>query len=133
MRLLSISVLGLIGLLGCANDPQIVYPLTAAYERRVRQFKLSPDAACQALEGGSSQSAGCGFSGPNCIIDDWYLFSIPYKYARIDLTGNYVNGMTGKIEHRESNLSLFDNSKFWPGMFYPAGMPHSLSAARVYR
>jgi len=128
MRLFIISVLGLIGLLGCANDLQIVYPGTAAYEQRVRQLRISPEAACKAI--GDSDPQHCT---PACIIDDWYLFSRPYKYARIDLDGKYVNGITGKVEDRQSNLSLFDNSKFLPGMFFPMGMPHSLSEARVYR
>src|SRR5258705_13951190 len=111
---------------GCraATPPQVVYPGTDSYEQRVASFTLTPEAAREV--GGHP----FGAFGPACVIDDWYLFSRPYKYKRIDLRGTYVNGMTGKVEQRESDLSLLgDNSIL--GMFrsFPASMPDSVSEA----
>jgi hypothetical protein len=109
--------------------PQIVYPATSAYIERLTSFKVSPSTAATIAwdrfkMGGS----------PACVIDDWYLFSKPYKYARIDLRGIYVNGMTGKVEMRESDLSLLkDNSLFSFLKPFSERMPDSLNKARDIR
>jgi hypothetical protein len=111
-----------------AYAPQIVYPGTGPYQQRVASFKFTPEAAREA--GGRP----FGNFGPACVIDDWYLFSKPYKYKRIDLRGTYVNGMTGKVERRESALSLSgDNSILGTLKSFPSDMPDSVSAARVYK
>jgi hypothetical protein len=91
-------------------------------------FKLTPEAARDA--GGQP----FGDYGPACVIDDWYLFSKPYKGKRIDLRGTYVNGMTGKVERRESKLALRGDSSMI-GMFksFPSDMPDSVSGAREER
>ncbi len=109
--------------------PQIVYPGTAAYDKRIESFKLTPNVAREV-----AGSHFVGSDGPACVIDEWYLFSRPCKYKRIDLEGVYVNGMTGDVQRRESVLSLLgDHSVIGILKSFPSDMPKSISEARVYK
>lgn len=81
-----------------------MYPHSSAYERRVASFAIAPDAARRLAEGARTRQDN--FWGPAAIIDREYLFTKPYKYARIDLTGIYVNGDSGRAERRQSVHSL---------------------------
>jgi hypothetical protein len=102
---------------GCA-EPQIVYPGTGAYEKRVRSFSVTPEAA---------ERAANRYGEPSVVIDREYLFSQPYKYPRVDLEGVYVSGDTGAVEERQSEKCLLGG--FWASQFYPHGMPDRLSEA----
>jgi len=111
-----------------AFNASIVYPGTSDYEKRVATFKISANQASDLVP------PYVGDRSPACVIGDWYLFTKPYKYKRIDLAGTYVNGHTGQVEERESGLSLIgDNSMM--GMFkpFPEDMPVCLAEARPYR
>lgn len=115
-----------------AYDPQIVYHGTKAFDARAASYKVTPEAATALVVksgGGDWPSAWLA-----CIVDDWYLFTRPYKYKRIDLAGFYVNGLTGAVEWRESDLSLLGDLSLI-GLFkdFPTDMPKSASEARRYR
>ena len=102
---------------GCA-EPQIAYPGTGAYDKRVRSFSVTPQAAARAAN---------RYGAPSAVIDREYLFSKPYKYPRVDLDGVYVNGDTGAVEERESDKCLLGD--FSALLFYAQGMPSRLSQA----
>ena len=84
---------------GCAS-PQVVYPGTNAFARRVETFALSPDEAHRLV----FQSTGSP-SRLGAAIDRWYLFNQPQK-AWLDLGGYYVSGDTGAVEYRTSGARL---------------------------
>ena len=110
-------VLIAVGMTGCA-DPQIVYPGTGPYDKRVRSFSVKPEVA---------QQVAHRYGAPSAVIDREYLFSRPYKYPRVDLDGIYVNGDTGAVDERRSDKYLLGG--FWASQFYPHGMPDRLSEA----
>ena len=115
-----------------AYSPQIVYRGTKAFDMRVASFKVTPETASALVA--ETETAGWNVSWQACVIDDWYLFTRPYKYKRIDLAGIYVNGVTGKVERRDSELSLLgDNSLVGTLKSFPSDMPTSVSEARRYR
>ncbi len=98
---------------GCRSAAQVVSPGSRAYEARVKSLALKPEAAWEVLTERGVRFAG--FPKPLALVDRWYLFGRPYKYARIDLEGYYVNGDTGAVEYRASAERLEAGKLEWPG------------------
>jgi hypothetical protein len=88
-----------------ANDgsgrPQIYWQRTKAYAEQASKFKINADDALkqlvQKLQARNDRRANRLML--LVIVNDCYLFGPPEK-TTTNLTGFYVDGMTGRIEHR---------------------------------
>jgi hypothetical protein len=120
-RIISAATLLLLAT-GCSSSPQIVYEGTAAYDKRVATLAIKPQQA-QEIAGKTDRAPG---AGPAALVDHWYLFDKPRKYAMIRLDGVYVSGNTGEAQYRQSSEAL--NSSFLGSFFgsYPNDMPKRL-------
>jgi hypothetical protein len=113
---------------GCASGPlripatgeEVLLPKTAAYDERVRSFRLTPTEAGErvypaqhgedvragrATESPATRAARPGAwkgppAGPTAVVNRSYVFSFPYdEGARLD--GWYIDGDTGEARYRD--------------------------------
>ncbi|MDR1612623.1 MAG: hypothetical protein LBT97_07540 [Planctomycetota bacterium] len=92
---------------GCGNpikrESANVFPGTPAYDKRVGNFKITPEQAYRiAREAGQTDRQLQHVSRrPTAIVKRWYVFSIP-QASGAQLQGYHVNGDDGTVKfHRE--------------------------------
>ena len=78
---------------------------TKSYDKKVSQFKYSPNEAKDILNKYLEKKNEHVLKNVHkIIINDEYLFSFPEKLPRVPLEGYYVNGFTGVIEKKSLSI-----------------------------
>ena len=93
------------------NGEKIYVMLNREFSRKVAEFKISPEEAYAIAEDyriNSPDNDMIKSYGPlMAVAGDSYLFSKEEKYYCIHLTGVYVNGYDGSVEHRLSPYAIW--------------------------
>lgn len=111
---------------GCASGAQtvILWPGTDAFNQQVKSLPLSVDEAREHLISKTRDHPDHFFDRtPIFIVGDEYFFSVPSKIDAVSLQGFYVNGRTGVIEYRRSNVTIHSRDKTLP--------PHPFTETKV--
>lgn len=98
----------------------ITWPGSPEFETKTRSFALSPeDAHDLLLKKIGDRPDRFVDPSPLFIVDQTYFFTEPDK-TEIRLQGFYVDGMTGRIEHRTSNHAIRVGSTRLPPQAFDA-------------
>lgn len=93
--------------LGDTNKTYIYWPNTEEYKEIILSLKYSADSARALLVNTMHGVKKVYFdSYPAFVYDGCYVFHIPRKTGEVSVEGYYVNGNTGIIQYRKSNVYI---------------------------
>lgn len=89
-----------------SDEAAMIWPSSSLYESTVEKLPISvKDAHQLLLTKTKGHSEGFFSSKPIFIVGDEYYFAKPSK-AEASINGFFVNGKTGRIEHRKSDFMI---------------------------
>ncbi|MCD8349547.1 MAG: hypothetical protein LUC93_02945 [Planctomycetaceae bacterium] len=107
------SLLMIAAIVGCGNPikrpPRHVFPGSEDYDKRVKDFKISPTQAYDIAHEEASTDRKLQFlsARPTCITGRWYVFSLPQAQGA-SLNGYHVNGDSGQVKFVTDKTIVFN-------------------------